>query len=105
MEEKRLVLQDTASMLAQSTGANILVNQGNVIQIQQNNGPISINIDHPEFARQLFSMLGLRPANHCVTHAIEWVSLSRTHYCLFVLENNVIFFQSPSLQHHGRLYS
>lgn len=87
MEEKQLIPKELASAIAKSAQPNILVNQGDGIQIQENNGPITINADTPELAGLLAKMFNLQPAGSPQTHKIEWASLDRKYYCLFVLEN------------------
>lgn len=86
MDKNQMIPSEITSAIAQAANPNILVNQGDGIQILQNHGPININVSGPELIG-LLSMLGAKPADTPVTHAMEWASLSRTHYCLFVLEN------------------
>ena len=90
MDKNQMIPSEITSAIAQATNPNILVNQGDGIQIQQNSGPISININNvsdSELAKLLPALFNCRPAERPVTHAVEWASLSRTHYSLFVLEN------------------
>lgn len=87
MDKNQLVPSEITSAIAETANPNILVNQGDGIQIQQNNGPINVNVSGNELTKLLASMFGCIPTNSTITHAIEWASLSRTHYCLFVLEN------------------
>ena len=86
MDKNQMIPSEITSAIAQAANPNILVNQGDGIQILQNHGPININVSGPELIG-LLSMLGAKPADNPVTHIMEWASLSRTHYCLFVLEN------------------
>ena len=86
MDKNQMIPSEITSAIAQAANPNILVNQGDGIQILQNHGPININVSGPELIG-LLSMLGAKPADNPVTHTMEWASLSRTHYCLFVLEN------------------
>lgn len=86
MDKNQLIPSEITAAIAQAANPNILVNQGDGIQIQQNHGPININVSNPELIG-LLSILGVKPADNPVTHAMEWASLSRTHYSLFVLEN------------------
>ncbi len=87
MDKDQLIPSEIISAIAQTPNPNILVNQGDGIQIQQNSGPINVNVDGSELTELLSRMFGCRPTGNFVTHAVEWASLSRTHYCLFVLEN------------------
>lgn len=87
MDKDQLIPSEIISAIAQTPNPNILVNQGDGIQIQQNSGPINVNVDGSELTELLSRMFGSRPTGNFVTHAVEWASLSRTHYCLFVLEN------------------
>lgn len=86
MDKNQMIPSEITSAIAQAANPNILVNQGDGIQILQNHGPININVSGSELIG-LLSMLGAKPADNPVTHTMEWASLSRTHYCLFVLEN------------------
>lgn len=86
MDKNQMIPSEITSAIAQAANPNILVNQGDGIQILQNHGPININVSGSELIG-LLSMLGAKPADNPVTHIMEWASLSRTHYCLFVLEN------------------
>ena len=87
MDKNQMIPSEITSAIAQATNPNVLVNQGDGIQIQQNHGPINVNVNGSELTELLSRMFGCRPTGNFVTHAVEWASLSRTHYCLFVLEN------------------
>lgn len=87
MDEKELIPKEIAGAIAIAQNPNILVNQGDGVQIQENHGPVNINADAQELAKYLSAMFNAIPADKSVTHTVEWASLSRTHYCLFVLEN------------------
>lgn len=87
MDNNQLIPSELTSALAKTASPNILVNQGNGIQIQQNNGPININVSGTELSELLSSIFRLTPSENPVTHAMEWASLSKDCYCLFVLEN------------------
>lgn len=87
MEDKELIPQEVVSTIAVAESPNILINQGNGLQIQENHGTININAGEQTLARLLPFMFGAAPASRTITHALEWASLCRTHYCLFVLEN------------------
>lgn len=87
MDEKQLIPREIASAIAKSTNPSVLVNQGDGIQIKENYGDININADGQKLIEFLSTMFGVSPADKPVTHTVEWASLSRTHYCLFVLEN------------------
>ena len=90
MEEKELLPREVASAISSAASPNILINQGEGLQIQKNYGAININLNgqsEEPLAKLLSSMFGVVPAGVTVTHALEWASLCKTHYCLFVLEN------------------
>lgn len=87
MEEKQLIPKELASAIAKSVQPNILMNQGDGIQIQENHGPITVNVTSPELAGSLLPMFNAQPTRSSQTHKIEWASLDREYYCLFVLEN------------------
>ena len=89
MEEKELIPQEVASAISPTATAspNILINQGEGLQIMENRGAININADEQMLTKLLQSMFGATPTSVTVTHTLEWASLCRTHYCLFVLEN------------------
>ena len=87
MEKKELIPREVTSAISSAANPNILINQGEGLQIQENHGPININLNDQSLAKLLSSMFGVAPASVTVTHALEWASLCRTHYCLFVLEN------------------
>ena len=87
MDKNELIPSEIASALAKAVNPNILVNQGDGLQIQQNSGPINVNVSGIGLDELLDGIFGLKPAEHLVTHAIEWASLSKDYYCLFVLEN------------------
>lgn len=87
MDEKQLIPQKIATAISKSPNTSVLVNQGDGIQIQENHGAININVNEQILAKFLPTMFGSVPTDKPVTHVIEWTSLSRTHYCLFVLEN------------------
>ena len=44
MDNNQLIPSELTSALAKTANPNILVNQGDGIQIQQNSGPININV-------------------------------------------------------------
>lgn len=87
MDKNQLIPSEIASAITKTSNPNIFVNQGDGIQIQQNSDPININVDNVELAKLLLPLFGCRPSENPVTHSVEWASLSQTHYCLFVLEN------------------
>lgn len=87
MDEKQLIPREIASAIAKSTNPSVLLNQGDGVQIKENYGDININADGQNLTELLSAMFGYAPPNKPVTHTVEWASLSRTHYCLFVLEN------------------
>ncbi len=87
MDKKQLIPREIASAIAKSTNPSVLVNQGDGVQIKENYGDININADGQNLTELLSAMFGYAPLNKPVTHTVEWASLSRTHYCLFVLEN------------------
>lgn len=87
MEEKQLIPQELTSAIAKSSQPNILVNQGDGIQILENHGPMTINASPAELAKLMQQMFNAQPAKSPQTHKVEWASLDREHYCLFVLEN------------------
>lgn len=87
MDEKQLISQEIASAIAKFPNPSVLVNQGDGVQIKENYGDININIDEQALAKVLSSMFGVSPTDKPITHTVEWASLSRDYYCLFVLEN------------------
>lgn len=87
MDNNQMIPSEITSAIAHATNPNILVNQGDGLQIQQNSGPININVSAPDLIKLLPEFFNCRPAERPVTHVVEWASLSRTHYSLFVLEN------------------
>lgn len=87
MDKNQMIPPELISAIAKSDQSSVFVNQGNGIQIQQNSGPININVSAPDLIKLLPDLFNCRPAEKPVTHAVEWASLSRTHYGLFVLEN------------------
>lgn len=87
MDEKQLIPKEIATAIAIAQNPNILVNRGDGVQIQENYGAININADEQTLTKLLSAMFNSIPADRPITHTIEWASLSRTHYCLFVLEN------------------
>ena len=87
MDNNQLIPSELTSALAKTANPNILVNQGDGIQIQQNSGPININVSSTELSELLGGIFRLTPSENPVTHAMEWASLSKDCYCLFVLEN------------------
>lgn len=87
MDEKQLIPREITTAIATAQNPNVLVNQGDGVQIQENYGAISINVDEQTLTRLLPAMFNSIPSDKPVTHTVEWASLSRTRYCLFVLEN------------------
>ncbi len=87
MEDKQIIPRELVSAIANTNNPSILVNQGDGIQIQENRGPITINADTESLAGLLAQMFHMQPASPPKTHKMEWASLDRNYYCLFVLEN------------------
>ena len=85
MEEKGLIPQEVTSAISPTASPNILINQGEGLQIMENHGAININANDQTLTKLLQSMFGTAPAGVPVTHTLEWASLCRTHYCLFLL--------------------
>lgn len=83
------ISKQTSQIITAPNAANAYYNQGNGLQVVSNSGTININCDGTNIEDLLrpISSFGRQNNFPNVSHAVEWASLNKQYYNLFVLEN------------------
>ncbi len=86
---KQQMTKQTSQIVTAPNAANAYYNQGNGLQVVSNSGTININCDGTNIEDLLkpISFSGRQNNASNVSHAVEWASLNKQYYNLFVLEN------------------
>ncbi len=82
--------QQLSNQISQTiTVPNAYYNQGNGLQIANNSGTINVTCEGTDLGDLLRSFLSPDGQNKTqnISHAVEWASLNKQYYNLFVLEN------------------
>ena len=86
---KQQISKQTSQIITAPNATNAYYNQGNGFQVANNSGTINVNCDGANIENFLRSILSSDRQNDAqnVSHAVEWASLNKQYYNLFVLEN------------------
>ena len=86
---KQQISKRTSQIITTPNATNAYYNQGNGLQVANNNGTINLNCDGTNIEDLLRSILSSERQKNAqnVSHAVEWASLNKQYYNLFVLEN------------------
>lgn len=86
---KQQISKQTSQIITAPNATNVYHNQGNGFQVANNNGTINLNCDGTNIEDLLRSILSSDRQKNAqnVSHAVEWASLNKQYYNLFVLEN------------------
>lgn len=79
----------TSQIITAPNATNAYYNQGNGLQVANNSGTINVNCEGTSIKDLLRSILFSDKQKNVqnVSHAVEWASLNKQYYNLFVLEN------------------
>lgn len=83
------ISKQASQIITAPNAANAYYNQGNGLQVVSNSGTININCDGTNIEDLLGPISSSSRQNNFpnVSHAVEWASLNKQYYNLFVLEN------------------
>lgn len=86
---KQQISKQTSQIITAPNAANAYYNQGNGFQVVNNNGPINLNCNgiNLEDLLQSYISADRQKNSQKLSRAVEWASLNKRYYNLFVLEN------------------
>lgn len=103
--EKQQISKQTSQIVTAPNAANAYYNQGNGLQVANNSGTINVNCDEINLEDLLKPFISADRQNNFqyVSHAVEWASLNKQYYNLFVLENENFSSDSFSISKESSL--
>lgn len=102
---KQQISKQTSQIITAPNATNAYYNQGNGFQVANNSGTINVNCDGTNIGELLKSILSSDRQKNAqnVSHAVEWASLNKQYYNLFVLENENFSADSFSISNERSL--